>query len=190
MKILSAFMLVVISISLLSAQTKNRLHRIYLKEYGASLPKMSYKDFQIGPIGLKIRYDSIVNIFGNPDSSKKNNDLWPDFTAHYFSKFVVWTNNQDQRIWTLDVYDSTLITNRGLKIGDSVNSIDRVYPTKTFNIHQRMFNRVGPYDTSFINYSEYRLYDYMPSDDEGWVLILFTKNDILTKILFYVGIPE
>jgi len=151
---------------------------------------MTSNDFQINGIRLKMSYDSIESRFGTPDSVRTFNGEWEEFTAHYYPQIVFWTNNNDHRIWTIDIYDTTFVTFRGVKIGDSVAKIDKLYPTKKLDTHHDEFGRVGPYDTSFDEYTDYRLYDYMPNVDEGWILILFSKEGILTKILFYVGVPE
>jgi hypothetical protein len=174
----------------LAAQTDSSYPSLYLKDFGPSLPRISKKDFQIGSLSLKMSYDTVVSRYGHPDSVANFPEDWSEFTAYYFPKFVVWTNKHSQKVWTLDIYDPTFITSRGVKIGDSVALIDRVYPTKTINLSKDRFGRVGPYDYKFANYSEYRLYDFDVSADEGWVLILFTQHHILTKILLYVGVPE
>jgi len=148
-------------------------------------------DFRVGTLSLMLPVDSMLARLGHPDSTHTfQDDLWQEFIAYYYPRLVIWVNRNENTIWTIDDYDSTLATSRGIRIGDSVKSIDRVYPTKRIDTHSYRFARVGPYDVRFENYSEYRLYDYMRAEDDGWVLVLFTKDGILTKVLFYVGVPE
>ena len=152
--------------------------------------RLGEQDFQVGALSLKLQVDSMVARMGHPDSTRTFLDEWEGFVAYYYPRLVIWVSKADSTIWTIDVYDSTLTTSRGVRIGNSVKLIDRVYPTKPIHTYSNRFTRVGPYDDRFENYSEYRLYDYMPAEDEGWVLVLFTKDGILTKVLMYVGVPE
>ena len=151
---------------------------------------MTKNDFQVGHLHLTMPFDSVRQYLGSPDSSKNFGAEWSRFTADYYKGVIVWTNEEDNSVWTIDVYDPVLSTPRGLRIGDSLNVIDKLYRTSSVNIFKDQFGRVGPYDFSFKNYNEHRLYDYVPNENVGWVMILFTKDKILTKMLFYVGIPE
>jgi hypothetical protein len=155
-----------------------------------SAQALTPEDFRIGILALHACYDSISARLGHPDSAVGQTDESAGYTAYYFPRMVVWVKNEDRTVWTLDIYDSTLATHRGVKIGDPVSLVDKLYSTEDVDIYHDRFGRVGPYDYTFHNYDEHRVYYYLPNDYEGSLLVVFSKDGIVTKILLYIGINE
>jgi hypothetical protein len=150
--------------------------------------RIAKPDLKVGALTLGASFDSIPASFGRPDSIKTFDQEWSDFTAHYYQKVIVWTKNQDRRIWAIDIYDRSLATYRGLRIGDSLDTIEKLYSKRNWIVPH--FTRVGPYDYTFRDYTEATIYENSIQEDEGWFLILFTKKNRLVKMLFYIGVPE
>jgi len=154
----------------------------------SSLSQLSKKDdFRAGHIKLGEQCDSTIALLGKPDSTVLCHDIWEGYTAYYYSKIIVWEDNDNSLVHAFEIGDPKYVTSRGLKIGDDLIKIEKLYPRK---LPEHNFHRLGPYNKAFKDYSEFRLYDYNFSEIDGWVLILFTKNCKLVKMLFYVGIPE
>ena len=147
-------------------------------------------DFRIDGLALNACYDSVAIRLGPPDSIVSQTDEWSGFTAYYFPRMVIWVNDNDLKIWTLDIYDPSLPTHRGISIGDPDSLIDVRYATKPIHIYRDEFTRVGPYDSTFHHYDEHRVYWENVGESESFLLVLFSKNRTLTKILLYVGFHE
>lgn len=149
--------------------------------------RLNRTDFKVGVLDLDVPFDSIVSLLGKRDSVKtfdKENDF-NEWTAHYYQKMVVWRGNQDGKIWAFDIYDTSYITNRGLRVGDSIGKIEKLYGVREWV--DKEFSRSGPYDYSFKDYSEVTILEYY---DKGWFFIVFTKGKEIVKMLFYIGVYE
>jgi hypothetical protein len=145
-------------------------------------------DMKVGFLTLGKPFDTVSAKLGRPDSLRTFDQEWSGFTAHYYPRLIVWTNNQDQRIWAIDIYDTSIATARGLRIGDSTKKINTLYPTR--GPERKKFSRVGPYDYSFKDYTNVFILENPIEEDKGWFLVLFTKNDRLVKMLYYLGVSE
>jgi hypothetical protein len=158
------------------------------REHSSSKILMNRNDYSTGILSLEASFDSIKDQLGIPDSTNIY-EGWNFAKAYYYPKLVVWVDNNNHHILTLDIYDSKYSTNRGLKIGDSLSSVEKLYPRES-DIRADTFNRSGPFDDSFKEYSEWRLYDNSLRGIDGWVLIIFIKNNLVVKMLFYVSMPD
>lgn len=96
---------------------------------------------RVGFLTLGSPFDSVSAKLGKPDSVRASEQEWSGFTAHYYPRLIVWTNNQDKRISAIDIYDTSIATARGLKVGDSTRKIDSLYPKKW--PERKHFSRVG-----------------------------------------------
>ena len=146
------------------------------------------EDFRIGALDLNVSFDSVASALGVPDSIKTFDEEhdFHDYTAYYYKTGVVWSDNHDGKIWAFDVYDSSQVTHRGLRIGDSVSTLERLYGKRGWV--EEKFSRVGPYDYSFRDYTEATIFEYY--ETTSWYLIVFTKDQKVVKLLFYIGVYE
>jgi hypothetical protein len=154
--------------------------------YSTSNIQLNRNDFNIGILSLDIPFDSIKLKLGKPDSIKNDSES-SGALAFYYPKLVVWVNNYNHHITAFDIYDTKFITFRGLKIGDSLSTALKLYPREMFH-DTSAFHRSGPYDDSFKEYSQWRAYIYDLNEEEGWLLAVFSKNNLIVKLLFYVSV--
>jgi hypothetical protein len=83
------------------------------------------------------------------------------------------------------IYDSSLATARGLRVGSPARLVDSLYYNEHEFIHPgEEFYRLGPYDP-FTEYSSWIMYS---SGDHCFVV--FFDHDRVVKLLFYIGIQE
>jgi hypothetical protein len=153
--------------------------------YSSSEVVMNRNDYSVGFISLDVPFDSIKEQFGIPDSTKIYED-WSYVTAYYYPKLVLWVDNENHHIAAFDIYDSKYSTNRSLKIGDSLSSVLKLYPSE-MDYGTNTFNRIGPFDDNFKDYTEWRAYECGFGENDSWMLIVFTKNNLVVKMLFYVS---
>ena len=145
-------------------------------------------DMKVGFLTLGASIESVSPKLGRPDSVRTFDQEWSDFTAHYYPRLIVWTNNQDNGIWAIDIYDTSFSTARGLRIGDSTKRIRALYPKRW--PERKTFSRVGPYDYPFKDYTSVTILENSIEKEEGWFMVMFTKNDRLVKMLYYIGVSE
>ncbi len=142
---------------------------------------------KVGFLTLGASSESVSAKLGRPDSVRTFDQEWSAFAAHYYPRLIVWTNNQDNRIWAIDIYDKSFATARGLRIGDSTGKIRALYRKRW--PERKEFSRAGPYDYTFKDYTGVFILENS-TEEEGWFLVLFTKNDRLVKMLYYIGVSE
>ena len=141
---------------------------------------VKYEDFVVGFLKLGSPFDSVVSKLGKPDSITEGN---LGATGFFYPKLVLWRDNENNHLWAFDIRDTSIATHRGIKIGDSIYNIEKIYGNCDWET--RTFGRIGPYDSSFNEYSEYALLDKYDH-----VLIFFIKENRLVKMLFYLGVEE
>ena len=142
---------------------------------------LSVDDYNISFLKLGSPFDSVAAHLPQPDSVRPfQGDS--AYIGSYFRKLVVWRENPDGKVVAFDVYDSSLATRRGLRIGDSVSKIEKLYGNRKWR--ERDFVRSGPYDSAFRDYSEATIFG------ASYYFILFTKDGRLVKILSYLGVDE
>lgn len=116
---------------------------------------------------------------GKPDRVTEEDNQW---TGYYFPKLVLWKDNQTGTLCAMDIYDPAYATYRGLRIGSPASEVIKLYGDR----YERMseFERVGPYDYKFKNYTEAMVFGY------SRYFVVFIKNQKVVKMLFYEGIEE
>jgi hypothetical protein len=145
-------------------------------------------DMKIGCLILGEPFESVSAKLGRPDSVRTLDQEWRGFMAYYYPRLIVWTENQDKRICAIDIYDTSFVTARGLRLGDSTKKINTLYPTR--GPERKKFSRVGPYDYTFKDYTSVTILENSIQEEEGWFMVMFTKNDRLVKMLYYIGVNE
>jgi len=148
--------------------------------------EFSKSDFIVSYIQLGSPVDSVAIHLGK---AKKVKSLKGEgFTAHFYDHLTIWLNDADNEIWAFDISDSSFKTHRGLKVGDSVKKVEDLYGKRNWTVEK--FERLGPYDYHFTNYSEATIYEYRPDEDSAWFIIFYIKQKKVVKILFYIGIED
>jgi hypothetical protein len=138
---------------------------------------MVTEDFKVGPAKLELSVDTVVAHLGKPDSISFA-DTSNSFSGLYYPGLLVWRSNVDKKIGAFEMLDSTYVTHRGLRVGESSERFGSLYGTDYEEVDE--FWRVGVYDASFKDYDiEY-----------GEYMVCYAKNDRITRILFYVGVDE
>lgn len=136
---------------------------------------MTADDFNLGFLKLGSPLDSIVARLGKPDSTTVSD--WGSI-GYWYPKIVVWKDDTNNTLFAMDIYDSSFVTARGLRIGDSLAKVERLY--RDCDWETREFERIGPYDNTFKDYSEYAVIEQY--------LILFIREGKLVKILSYIPV--
>jgi len=136
---------------------------------------MTADDFNMGFLKLGAPFDSVVVRLGKPDSITSSD--WGSI-GYWYPKVVVWRDDANGTLFAMDIYDSSFVTARGLKVGDSLAKLEWLY--RDCDWETRPFERIGPYDYTFTDYSEYAVIESY--------LILFMREGRLVKILSYIGV--
>jgi hypothetical protein len=138
-------------------------------------------DYNIDFLKLGSPFDSVAVHLLQPDSVRPYQED-SGYSGYYFQKLIVWQDNSTGKVVAFDVYDSSYATRRGLRVGDSVSTIEKLYGNRRWR--EGTFSRVGPYDSGFRDYSEATIFG------ASYYFILFTKDGRLVKILSYLGVDE
>jgi len=138
-------------------------------------------DYNVGFLKLDSPFVSVAARLPKPDSERVFLEN-PGYIGAYYPHFVIWREATKGSVVALDVYDPSFETNRGLRIGDSVEKIEKLYGNRNWTVGH--FSRVGPYDASFKEYTQATIFG------ASYYLIFFTKNGKLVKILSYAGVDE
>ncbi len=139
------------------------------------------EDYNVEFLKLGDPFDSVISHLGKPDRIEPFEE-GSAFTGFHYPKLVLWRDDTNKSLCAFDVYDSSLATNRGLRIGDSIQKIKELYGNRTWV--EKDFGRAGPYDYTFKDYSQATIYG------ASTYLIFFTKGQRLVKILSYIGVDE
>lgn len=150
-----------------------------------SAQKLDLSDFKVGPLELKLPLDSVITIYGETEKIKDLGYEFEGFKSYEYEKFMIFINEENQEIWTFEIYDSSFETKRGIRIGDSKAKIDSLYEGSRFR--SKKFGRVGPYDYSFKAYTNYSVIHHY---ERGWFIIFYYNEGKLVRMLFYIGIRE
>lgn len=137
-------------------------------------------EWNIGPLKLDKRFDAAIAHLGKPDSTTPGDY---ESTGFYFPKLVIWRDNHTKTLCAMDIYDSTYVTYRGLRVGSPSSDFEKLYGDR--GRIQPVFRRLGPYDYTFKDYAESTTFDGDP-----YYLVVFTKKQKVVKLLFYVGVHE
>lgn len=138
-------------------------------------------DWTLGFLKLDSSFDSVTIHLGKPDSTTEG-----DYgsTGFYYPKLVLWREDGKNTLFAMDIYDPTFVTHRGLRVGDPATKISSLYYDDHFGV-DAVFERFGPYDFRFKDYSEVIVYAYGNN-----FFVVFTKGERVVKLLLYVGVSE
>jgi len=142
---------------------------------------LSRDDFNFGALELGYPLDSVGLHLPRPDSARFFQDD-PEYVGSFYPGLVVWRQSANGGIAALDIYSPKYSTRRGLKVGDSITRVERLYGKRSWV--ETEFSRVGPYDDSFSDYDEATIFG------GSYYLIIFTKGERVVKILSYIGVDE
>ncbi len=147
--------------------------------------RLDLSDFKVGSLELKLPLDSVIAMYGETEKIKDLDKEHEGFKSYEYENFMVFIKEKNQEIWTFEVYDSTFETKRGVRVGDPKAKIDSLYKESRFR--NKKFGRVGPYDYSFKQYTNYSVVQHY---EKGWFIIFYFNESKLIRMLFYVGIRE
>jgi hypothetical protein len=142
--------------------------------------EMDSQDWTIGDLTLGAPIDPILAHLGTPDTTVMRED---GCKGYYYPKFVLWKDSQTDTLCAFDIYDSAYVTYRGLRIGDPLIKVERLYGHGDYP-YTKTFDRVGPYDNTFTDYSQVYIVE------QGYFFVTFMKNNKLVKMLYYIGVEE
>lgn len=154
--------------------------------------QLKRSDFKVEYLEINEPMTSLLSKIGNPLKI-----LEMDADKEYsYSNFTVWLNSKN-RVSAFQIKDSTFLLHRGLRIGDSLKKIISLFGKS--HDSNTLFERLGPYDYKFKDYSKYLIYEFDTGilDKECntitnhiWYIVFYLKKDKLVRVLFYEGICE
>jgi hypothetical protein len=138
------------------------------------------EDWSMGFLKLSKRFDTMIANLGKPDSTTPG-----DYgsTGFHFPKLVLWRNDETNTLCAMDIYDSSYVTHRGLRVGSPTTEIERLYGDRG-DVHD-VFERLGPYDSTFDAYSMSTTFGYGDN-----FFVVFSNAQKVVKILMYVGVND
>ena len=144
-------------------------------------------DFKIDPLILLNNVNTIIDVKGKPNNIKKGEVVNRGIDLYKYNDFTLYVNENNGTIYAYEIYSPSLVTSRGINVGDSFKDILEMYP---YTYKYESFTRCGPYDTNFKNYTHYVNYTltYKEADDTAWkgkIITFFLKDDVITKIFIY-----
>lgn len=154
---------------------------------------LSESDFKADFLKLQQSIDSVVARKGHAKRVEKLKEEWEGFTAHYYDRLNVWVKEDNREIWAFDFSDTSFVTQRGLRVGDSVKKLEKSYGERKWT--EKEFSRVGPYDHLFRDYAEVTIYDFWleiddADDGDVWYMVFYIKDEKIVRVLCYVGVYE
>ncbi len=138
------------------------------------------QDWSMGFLKLSKRFDAITAKLGKPDSTTPGDYGW---TGFFFPKLVLWRDNETNTLCAMDIYDSSYVTHRGLRVGSPSSDVERLYGDR--GEVDPVFERTGPYDSAFHAYDFSTTFVY----DRNF-FVVFSKAQKVVKILMYVGVND
>jgi hypothetical protein len=143
------------------------------------------RDFKVGNLQLGLPLDSVKSVYGKAEKTEILKGDFEGYKLCLYKKFRLYINEENQKIWTFEITDSSFVTQRGVHIGDSRAKIDSLYGKPGWD--EKRFGRVGPYDYKFHNYTRDYVYEWYP---KGWFIVFYFNDDKITRMLFYIGVYE
>ena len=148
--------------------------------------ELARPDFNVSFLNFDDPFDSIAAKLGSPQRTEID-DLDSSYVGFYYPKLIVFKNKRTNRLSAFHIYDSSMVTRRGLRVGDPISKAERLYHISKIEKHYEgmdtRFDLMGAHDYSFRDYSRARI---LQSSDYN--LILFEKDQRLVKMLFYLRI--
>ncbi len=146
-------------------------------------------DFKIGSLILLNNVNTVINMKGKPNNIKKGEVVNKGINLYKYNDFTLYVGENNDTIYAYEINSPSLITTRGINIGDSFKDVLEIYP---YSYKNKSFARCGPYDTNFNNYTHYVYYTltYKEVDNSAWegkIITFFLKDDVITKIFIYQG---
>ena len=145
---------------------------------------MTKKDFVVGNISFDIKMDSVIKSFGLPKIIDTI-DVFrtSDFLGYHYDGFIVWADRRTHEISSFDISKNEFMTQRGLKVGDSINKLIKLYGKGESVDELHMLYDI--YDVRFKDYTKVIFYEYHPSDNDAYTVFFYIKHDKVVRIFMY-----
>ena len=145
---------------------------------------LSKKDFIIDRIAIDGSIDSAFAQLGPPLSMDSvDNEEVDGFHGFHFEGVIIWAELLTSRISSFVVSTPKLATSRGLRVGDSVRKLEKLYGKQDSG--ERL---PDDHDKRFGDYTTYKAYEYDQSDGNVFWAIFNINGSKIISMYFYRGL--
>jgi hypothetical protein len=147
-------------------------------------------DFRVGGAYIDQSIDSALAIMGRVNRIDTTITDAGSFAAYSFGGLTLWVNTNGT-ITAIDISSRPYRTHRGVTIGDSLPTVERLYGVKQERAREKELGRMYDiYDTTFSDFDFLFDYEFRTSDDDACYVAFYFKSNRVVKIYMWRGLTD